>query len=161
MAELGLAEAYRRHGPGVFRRARHILGVDADAHEVVQDVFLSLHERPGQYAGKSSLTTFLYSATTHACLNRVRNRKNRERLELQRFDSLDGDHVDQRLTPEQASMLRRALETMPDQLAQVAIYHLIDGLTHQEIAELLDCSRRHVGDLLERLKAWAQAEEAS
>src|SRR6185295_4628919 len=71
---------YRRHAPSVFRRARALLGSDADAHEVVQELFLSLFERPDQYQGRSALTTFMYSATTHACLNRIRNRKTRLRL---------------------------------------------------------------------------------
>jgi RNA polymerase sigma factor (sigma-70 family) len=71
---------YRAHAPGVFRRARQLLGHAADAHEVVQELFLSLFEKPAQYQSKSALTTFLYSATTHACLNRIRNQQNRERL---------------------------------------------------------------------------------
>src|SRR5688572_26052095 len=76
---------YQRHAPAVFRRARQILGNAADAREIVQDVFLSLFEAPHQFRGKSSLSTFLYSATTHACLNRVRNQRNRERLIHERF----------------------------------------------------------------------------
>jgi hypothetical protein len=64
----------------VFRRARRLLGNDADAHEVVQDLFVSLFERPEQFSQRSTLTTFLYSATTHACLNRIRNKKRRLQL---------------------------------------------------------------------------------
>jgi RNA polymerase sigma factor (sigma-70 family) len=71
---------YRRHAPSVFRRARRLLGNDADAQEIVQEVFVSLFERPEQYAARSALTTFLYSVTTHACLNRIRNRKTRLRI---------------------------------------------------------------------------------
>ncbi|HEY8946885.1 MAG TPA: sigma factor, partial [Polyangiaceae bacterium] len=70
-----MESVYRRHGAAVYRRALRLLGGDADTHEVVQDVFLNLFENPSQYAGKSALTTFLYSATTHACLNRLRNRR--------------------------------------------------------------------------------------
>lgn len=71
---------YRRHAASVYRRACTLLGNEADAHEVLQDLFVSLLERPDQFAGGSSLPTFLYSATTHACLNRLRNQKNRARL---------------------------------------------------------------------------------
>jgi RNA polymerase sigma-70 factor (ECF subfamily) len=158
--EVAFADVYRRHGPAVFRRARQILGVDADAHEVVQDVFLSLFEKPDQFAGLSLVTTFLYSATTHACLNRVRNRRNRERLERERLSGDDSDTVNHALTPEQRSMLHRALERLPEDLAQVAVYYWVDGLTHQEIARLLSCSRRHVGHLLERLSQWSRLEES-
>ena len=75
-----LALIYQRYAPIVFRRARQILGNEVDAGEVVQDVFLSLLERPEQYGGRSSITTFLYRMTTNACLARLRDERNRERL---------------------------------------------------------------------------------
>ena len=70
---------YRTHAPAAFRRARRMLGSEADAHEVVQDVFFR-SAAPAQYQGRSSMSTFLYSAVTHACLNRIRNVKTRSRL---------------------------------------------------------------------------------
>lgn len=149
---------YRRHAPSVFRRARRILGSDADAHEVLQDVFLSLFERPDQYAGRSALTTFLYGATTHAALNRIRNRKNRARL-LSEYVRGRPPEVDPRMTPETLAYLRGLLARMPEPLAVVAVHHWMDELTHEEIARILGCSRRHVGDLLERVRDWARAEE--
>ena len=150
-----LALLDQRYGPTVFRRACQILGNEVDAREVVQDVFLSLFEDPHQFQGKSSISTFLYSATTHVCLNRVRNQQNRERLTRDRF-AYESDETDPRLSPEQLSILHGALERIPEELAQVAVYYLVDGLTHQEIARIMSCSRRHVGNLLTRLAEWGQ-----
>jgi RNA polymerase sigma-70 factor (ECF subfamily) len=149
---------YRRHAPTVFRRAQQILGNSADAHEVVQDVFLSLFENPAQFAGLSALTTFLYSMTTHTCLNRLRNQRNRARLLAENLHPEEGDPAG--LTAEQLLILQRALATMPDELAQVAVYSCVDGLSHEEIARILSCSRRHVGDLLERVNEWGKSQEA-
>jgi RNA polymerase sigma-70 factor (ECF subfamily) len=47
---------------------------------------------------------------------------------------------------------------MPDELANAAIYHFVDGLTHQEISQILGCSRRHVGDLIARIGDWGEEE---
>jgi RNA polymerase sigma factor (sigma-70 family) len=148
---------YRRHAPGVFRRARRLLGSDADAHEVVQDVFLSLVEAPAQFEGKSSLTTFLYAATTHAALNRIRNQKNRLRLLDERYPPHPSE--DFRMTPEELTLLHGLLRRMPEPLPAVAVYHYVDGLTHDDIARVLGCSRRHVGNVLERVTEWVRAEE--
>ena len=149
---------YRAHAPSAYRRARRVLGSDADAHEVVHDVFLSLLERPEQFAGKSTLTTFLYSAVTHACLNRLRNQGTRARLLREHEVELrsGAPPVPQ---PDDAVLLRSALAAMPEPLAQVAVYYYLDELSHADIARVLDCSRRHVGDLLQRLSLWAQAQE--
>lgn len=149
---------YRTHAANVFRRACQLLNDDADAHEVVHDVFLSLYERPEQYAGRSNMSTFLYGAVTHACLNRIRDSKNRRRL-LERHALSVPLPAAQGLGPDQSVQLRSLLERLPDQLAIVAVYAFMDELTHEEIARVIGCSRRQIGALLARLERWLQAQE--
>ena len=53
-------------------------------------------------------------------------------------------------------VLRKLLsEAAPDQ-ARAAVYVYIDGMSHQDAAELLNISRRSVGNLLERFNQWAR-----
>jgi RNA polymerase sigma factor (sigma-70 family) len=161
LASDAIEALYRRHAPGMHRRARHILGNEADAHEVLQDLFLSLLERPEQFHGSSSMTTFLYSATTHACLNRLRNQRTRTRI----LSEQGGEPPFARgaainTPPDVSVLLRSALSALPEQLAEVAVYHYLDELTHDDIARILGCSRRHVGDLLKRVHTLVQQEEA-
>jgi RNA polymerase sigma factor (sigma-70 family) len=156
MDQVELTRMYRCHGPMVFRRARQILGSEPDAREIVQDVFLSLFEKPAQFSGASSLTTFLYSATTHACLNRLRSQRTRAKLREQRGDELARDDAHP-ITQEQLLLLQTTLNSMPPELAHVAVYHFMDGLTQDEIAEVMGCSRRHVGNQLLRVQSWAEA----
>lgn len=151
-----VADMYRRHAASVYRRACALLGNEADAREVLQDLFVSLLERPEQFAGGSSLQTFLYSATTHACLNRLRNQRNRARLLGERTDP------EEKHAPHEGDALvhvREVLRQMPNDLAQVAVYYFVDGLSHQEIAELMGCSRRRVGNLVERATVWGRSQE--
>ena len=151
-----LSELYRLHAASVFRRARRLLGDETEAYEVVQDLFVSLLERPEQFAGRSTMSTFLYGATTHLCLNRLRNQRNRARLlcgHTVTSEAPSGTSVDNLVA------LRAALANLPSQLAEVAIYSFVDELSHQEIATILGCSRRHVGDLVARVQQWGRAQE--
>lgn len=150
-------ELYRKHAANAFRRARRLLGHDADAHEVVHDVFLSLFERPSQFEGRSGLSTFLYSAITHACLNRIRDQKNRVRLLEQHSAHMPPTAAAG--SAEQTALLRTWLEHLPEPLAHVAVYYYMDELSHAEIASVMGCSRRHVGDLLERVARWIEQQE--
>lgn len=152
---------YRRHAPSAFRRAERLLGAADVAHEVVHDVFLSLLERPAQYEGRSSMSTFLYSAVTHACLNRLRDDKNRRRLLQLNAQAVPLPSAPQESTAEEWTTLRARLARLPDGLAQVAVYYYFDELSHEEIARLVGCSRSHVGDLLQRLQVWTQQEEGA
>ena len=143
---------YRRYAPVAFRRARRMLGDPAEAHEIVHDVFLSLLQQPN-HGGRSRLHTFLYSAVTHACLNRIRSRRTRERLAPHLALSRASK---QPLNAEQRVMLESALRGLPAPLAQVAVYYSMDEFTQGEIAQILGCSRRQVGKLLERFRGPAR-----
>jgi RNA polymerase sigma factor (sigma-70 family) len=156
-----LDEIYRRHGPAVLRRARQLLGNDGDAEEALQDIFLSLARQPAQFGGRSAMTTFLYSVTTHLCLNRLRDVRRRRALLAASGTAGPGVALPARTdgaTAERAAILRQLVARMPEDLAAPAVYYYLDEMTHEEIAEVLGCSRRHVGDLVTRARAWVMAE---
>ena len=154
--------AYRAHGHHVRRRAAVILGDDGEAREVLQEVFLNLIDHPEQFAARSSLATWLYSATVHRCLNRLRNTRTRTRVTDAAQQSAALPLPSPSASAEQILELRALLMRLPDELAQVAVYRLADEMSQDEIAETLGCSRRRVRQLLERLeRALAQERQAA
>jgi RNA polymerase sigma-70 factor, ECF subfamily len=145
-----LEELYVSHGPAVLRRARQLLGDETEAQEVLHDVFTSLLQDPGQFAGMSSAMTFLYRMTTNAALGRLRRRRTQERLLAA---NQRGREEPTYPSPEALVELRAWLLSLPDELAQVAIYYHMDEMTQEELAHLLGCSRQWVGKLLQQLQA--------
>ena len=145
---LDLGALYRSYGHSVLRRARQILGSDAEANDVLHEIFASLVARPGQFSGTSAPSTFLYAATTNACLARLRDQRNRVRLLAEHVKpwttEVDPRSLDTRV------LVRSVLAELPEDEARAAVYHHLDGMSHAEIAEVLGCSPRHVGDLLSR-----------
>ena len=146
-------ELYRTHGHVVYRRARELLRSTSDATDAVQDIFLSIVNRPEQLAGVVRVTAWLYRATTHYCLNKLRDRRGRLRL-------LGALRPVSSVAPrsEAFAQVRSLLDRLPEPLAEVAVYHHLDGMTYDEIAEVLGCSRRQVGYHLERLHALVAAD---
>ena len=147
---------YRTHGHIVLRRARTLLGSEQDAQEALQEVFASLLRSPGGVRNPASMVGWLYQATTHFCLNQLRNRRTSARL------------LEQKPEPEAAEArgetlaeLRSLLSKMAPQVAAAVVYHHLDGMTHDEVAEMLGCSRRQVGYLLERAQQALQRMEQS
>jgi len=156
----GIERLYRSHGHVVLRRARLLLGSEPDAQEALQEVFASLLRGPQSLRRAGSAVAWLYKATTHFCLNQLRNRRTGARL-LQ-------DRVAPALarasgaSAEALAELRSVLARMPADAAAAAVYHHLDGMTHAEVAELLGCSRRQVGYLLERAQqALAHVEQSA
>jgi RNA polymerase sigma factor (sigma-70 family) len=140
------ASLYASGGDAVLRRAKRILGDEAEAEEVLQELFLKLAEDPAQLDRAQNAMAWLYGATTHACLNRIRNRKNRVRL-MGRHGGTEPRHE---LDAEARWMLERTIAALPEDQAAALVYYHMDQMSHAEIAEVLGCSRRHVGNLLER-----------
>jgi RNA polymerase sigma factor (sigma-70 family) len=151
-ARLDVDRMYREHGHVVLRRARCLLGNDSEAREVTQEVFVSLVENPHQFHGRSSVTTFLYAVTTHACLNRLRLSKRRAELLEQHVEPRASTTASPVAGVEASELLAR----LPERLARVAVYYFVDEMTHDEIAGLLGLSRRHVGNLVNELLAHAR-----
>jgi RNA polymerase sigma-70 factor, ECF subfamily len=148
-----IERVYRAYHHSVLRRATQLLGNEHNAREVVQEVFVSLIRDPGQFRGASSIATWLYSATTHLCLNKIRDRDNRARLLAEHLHPAPANAAPA-LALELAAA-RQLLARLPEKLARVAVYAYFDGMTHDEIAETLGCSRRNVGKMLARVAALA------
>jgi RNA polymerase sigma-70 factor (ECF subfamily) len=145
-----LEALYVSHGPVVLRRARQLLGDEAEAQEVLHDVFMSLLQDPGQFGGLSSPMTFLYRMTTNAALGRLRRRRTHERLLA---ENNAGRDAPTQASPEALVELRALLLSLPDELARAAVYYHMDGMTQDELASVLGCSRQWVGKLLQQLAA--------
>ncbi len=159
VARVDLDDVYRRHGHSVLRRAKRVLGNADEAHEVLQEIFLELVRDPSQFEGRSSIATFLYRVTTNRCLNRLRDRKNRERLVREHVAPSAGEGGP--ASAHEVASAQELLSRLPEEQAQVAVYYFYDELSQQEIADVMGCSRRHVGNLLERLLAALRSEEAA
>jgi RNA polymerase sigma-70 factor (ECF subfamily) len=144
----GIERLYRSHGHIVLRRARLLLGSEPDAQEALQEVFTSLLRAPQSLRSAGSAIPWLYRATTHFCLNQLRNRRTGLRLLEDRIAPALA--TAEGASAEALSELRNVLARMPAQVAAAAVHHHLDGMTHAEVAELLGCSRRKVGYLLER-----------
>ena len=150
---------YRSHGYIVLRRARALLGSEPDAQEALQEVFASLLKAPQVLRSAGSVVGWLYRATTHFCLNHLRNRRTVARLLEDRV--APGLAAAAQSTAEALAELRSLLSRMPADVAAAAVYLYLDGMTHAEVAELLGCSRRQVGYLLERVQQSLEQMEQS
>lgn len=153
IGERDIEQLYRDLGHVVLRRARELLRSDTEARDALHEIFVGLLARPEQLDGVIKRTGWLYRVTTNHCLNQIRNRDGRARL-------LRAVPRDEEASPrgENLATVRGLLGRLPSPLAEVAVYYYVDEMSHGEIATMLGCSRRHVGDLLARLAKWSKSD---
>ena len=151
-----ITSLYRSHGDQVWRRARSILRNDDDARDLVQEVFMWLLKNPGAFRGESAPSTYLYAATTRAALTRLRDSRNRARLLDERVIAADVHPSHEGLSVDERADLRALMAKLPEHVAEVVVYSFIDGMSHDEIAKLLNITRREVAARLDRVPALAR-----
>jgi len=141
---------YRRFAPVVKRRALAIVGDESEAQDIVHDVFVTAISKRSIATGKGSVLAWLYTATTRRALNRLRD--TRTRSQLLWLNAAAGSRTAARPAQETAHFARALVESLPDELVEVAIYYWGDEMTQQEIADLLGCARRTVSHRLARVR---------
>jgi RNA polymerase sigma-70 factor (ECF subfamily) len=152
-ASSSVAENYRRYGPLVFRRALFLLSDEADAWDVVHDVFAKVLDGTAPSELQQPLHYF-YRSTTRACLNRLRARGVRVAADPSLRTLLPVVYPS---NPEATAQLKRVLADLTERQAQVAVLHFGDGMKQEEIAEVLAISRRTVCRDLEDIRQRMQA----
>ncbi len=150
-----VARLYREHAARVHRWVGRFEG-SGDAEEVVHEIFVKVIEHIDRFRSEASPTTWLYRMTTNHCLNRRRDRG--RRAELWR---VHGDAVWTTTTTEAdqetIAFLQQFWRTVDAELLEAAVYYFVDGMTHAEIARIVHCSERTVGNRIERLRVAANA----
>jgi len=153
---------YRKHHELVFRLAlRYGRGRTAWADDVMQDVFVDLMRALPSLRDLDAMEGWLYRATTHRCLKRLR----RERfLALPAVRWILGAPHEEPVHPEVAAIarhdLRRALEAMdslpPKERVAFSMFHL-DGKSQDEIGEVLGHRKSYVCKLIKQATAMLRA----
>jgi RNA polymerase sigma-70 factor (ECF subfamily) len=129
-------EQYRRR---VFSLIARIVGAQ-DAEELTQEVFLRAFRALGKFRGEAQLSTWMYRLAINAALSHATRAQARRRHDL-------GDEVLLALPAEEGpstdpplrDRLQVALAVLPAGYRAVLVLHDVEGLQHEEIAEILGC----------------------
>ncbi len=127
------AELFDRHADEIFRYIVSRIAVDAE--DVLQEAFKRALVSASTYRGEGSVRSWLYAITRHVLLERWRDRID-PRSFLDPVDLGPGPES-MALRREQEKRLIWAVERLPDEQAIVLELHRADGLSHEEISQIL------------------------
>ncbi len=150
-----------KHRSPVVSYLTRMVGSQAVAEELAQEVFWRVYKARGGYEPTAKFTTWLYRIATRLALNSIRDHKN-ERFQR----SLDDDNdsggtplqpADGRANREQElvdearlDVVRRAIAALPEKQRAAVLMHKYEELDYAQIADALDCSVSAVKSLLFR-----------
>ena len=157
-------KVYRQCGSGVYALAKRMLGNEADAEDVAQEVLLQVVRNLDTFQGKSTIMTWLYRITVNAALALRRKRASiRERHHADTAESGYGDVYAAASSHSPApdaelldSELRERIETAITRLPEVYrvafILNDVEHLSYLEISEVLCISLAAVKTRIHRAR---------
>ena len=135
-----LSDAYRHHSGLVYGLARRVLGDDAMAEEVTQEVFVYLWEHPARFdPARGSMRSWLGVLTHRRSVDRVRAEARRSRREAsvapvgQVTDS-QAEIDDELSRAWLAGCVREAVDRLPPEQREAVVLAYFGGRTYRQVA---------------------------
>ena len=135
-----------------------------DAEDVAQEVFVQVYESIEQFKGDSKFSTWLYRIAITKSLDHLRKKKRKKRFAF--LQSIFGNNEEEvRHQPdfhhpgislenkEKAAILFGAIDKLPDNQKTAFTLHKLEGLSYQEVSEIMENTVSSVESLMHRAKA--------
>ncbi|HEX7754452.1 MAG TPA: RNA polymerase sigma factor [Niabella sp.] len=147
----------------VYNTCLSIVKSEEDAEDIAQDVFVQVYQSIASFKGESKLSTWIYRIATTKSLDFERKKKRKKRFGFVR--SIFGEDSEVVINPpdfhhpgivldkkENAAILFRAIDQLPDNQRTAFLLNKVEGLSYQEVAEVLQTSVSSIESLLHRAK---------
>jgi RNA polymerase sigma factor (sigma-70 family) len=155
----------------LFAFAWRYLHNNADAHDLVAEVFVRLYQQNHRLAPDTRLSAWLFTILSNLCHNHHRWRKRHPSVSLDAGGPDDGANPTANTVPhdspapdrtlEQAEALTAmatAIDRLPHDLKTTLLLHHYEHLGYREISQIAGCSERGVETRLYRARQYLRAE---
>lgn len=141
-----------KYGDKLYGLVYNMTSHKEDTHDLLQDIFAKAYQSLGKFRGHSNFYTWIYQIAVNLTLNFLKKRKRRTGVSLDDADSkiqqdpamIDGTHE---ANPEKQSnlnelqiRLNKAMRELSDPHRMVVTMFDIQGMSHAEIAKVLQTS---------------------
>lgn len=154
--ETAFADLFARHRSRVVNTAYRFLGDTDRAQDVAQDVFIRIYTSPSSYRPDAAFSTWLYRVTANACMDDIRKTKrSRSAATNEELESMPDRSASPQDCAESSELARHvsvALRSLPDNQRLALVLQRYEGLSYQQVAEVMGLSVPAVESLLFRAK---------
>jgi len=150
----------RRYQERIYATIYHMTANHEDANDLAQETFIKAYQALKAFKGGSSFYTWIYRIAVNKTINFLKQRKNRAQMSLDDLDfnaehdpdlvALISDKTPRRDVglAELQEKLNAAMQKLSEPHRMVVTLHDVQGLSHEEIAEIMDCN---IGTVRSRL----------
>lgn len=153
-------ELVKRYQQRIYATIYHMTSNHEDANDLAQESFIKAFQALPSFKGGSTFYTWLYRIAVNKTINFLKQRKNRQHMSLNDLD-FNAEHDPDLMalisdkTPvrevgltELQQKLNEALLKLSEPHRMVVVLHDVQGVSHDEIAEMMGCN---IGTVRSRL----------
>jgi len=153
-------ELVRRYQERIYATVYHMTANHEDANDLAQEAFIKAFQALRSFKGGSSFYTWIYRIAVNKTINFLKQRRNKSQMSLDDLD-FNAEHdpdlvaLVSEKTPrrevglaELQEKLNAAMQRLSEPHRLVVTLHDVQGLSHEEIAEIMDCN---IGTVRSRL----------
>jgi RNA polymerase sigma-70 factor (ECF subfamily) len=150
----------KRYQERIYATIYHMTSNHEDANDLAQESFIKAFQVLPSFKGGSSFYTWLYRIAVNKTINFLKQRKNRTHLSLNDLD-FNAEHdpdlmalISEKTPRREAGLtelqekLNAALLKLSEPHRMVVVLHDVQGMSHEEIAKVMDCN---IGTVRSRL----------
>ena len=153
-------ELVRRYQERIYATVYHMTANHEDANDLAQEAFIKAFQALRSFKGGSSFYTWIYRIAVNKTINFLKQRRNKSQMSLDDLD-FNAEHdpdlvaLVSEKTPrrevglaELQEKLNAAMLRLSEPHRLVVTLHDVQGLSHEEIAKIMDCN---IGTVRSRL----------
>ncbi len=128
-------ELYERYNRILFAICLRYSPNYAEAEDNLQDAFLTIFKKVGQYKGKGSFEGWIKRVTVNTVLQKYRKQRHFEIVDEGEIEDEEDLEIESEQIP--LDFLLKIVQELPDRYRLVFSMYVLDGYQHKEIAEML------------------------
>lgn len=136
-------ELYRKYNQGMYNVAMRLLKNPEDAHDIIQESFLSAFKNIHQFNGAVTFGAWLKTIVVNKCLNFLKKKELSvvtldESLAISiKNEDNDNWEFDKSIVLDD---IKKSIDILPNKYKFVVLLYLIEGYDHEEISQILNIS---------------------
>lgn len=150
MTDHQLAKLYKEYNSRLVTVARLYVRDRMVAEDIVADSFVKLNASVQDITDGMRVEAYLMTIVKNQCLNYLKQKETRSRVETEMMRSLDTLEPEQLFTCELQRLVAQAVDSMPELTRRVFWESRYNDKTYQEIAEELGITHRRVHTEMQR-----------
>ena len=141
---------YQRLGRPALSKTLYLVGQRNVAEEIVQETFVKLWQKKPVFESLRQAYAWVYRCCTNSAIDHLRSKGN-QTLELEAEQTAESIGLDLEQKTDLKKTWKEILDTLNEKEAELFVYRSVEGMSQDEVAEVMGISRRTVNRIQDKL----------